>query len=283
MKRSRAMLLWAFIWVGVANVFSQRIVIDTVHSQILQRSVAVSIVIPEGLENTEKRPVFYLLHSWGGNHVMYFAEECELRQKANEFPCIIVTPSADTCWYVNTKGLPNSMYEDFMEKELFPFIDSKYKGDPLRQGIGGHSMGGYGALVIGLKNPERFKFVADLSGAISVPFEGVPVTPLVEPVMKSVEHVFGDGQSKVSKRNDVTRLAKRLKPSLRPFVYVAIGSLDEYDFLLKANREYAALLKSLGYRMHYQEMNAGHFTYDVLNQSLEFIAEKMREVGNTVD
>jgi len=36
---------------------------------------------------------------------------------------IIVTPYADTSWYVNSYSNANDKYEDFMTHELFNYID----------------------------------------------------------------------------------------------------------------------------------------------------------------
>ena len=49
---------------------------------------------------------------------------------------------------------------DYIEKELPKLIDENFPADMSRQSIMGHSMGGHGALTIGLRNPETFKAVS---------------------------------------------------------------------------------------------------------------------------
>lgn len=66
-------------------------------------------------------------------------------------------------FYVNATVAPwkkhYNMY-DYVTKELAEIVNSEFPGDPLRQGIFGHSMGGHGALTLGLKNPDVFTSIS---------------------------------------------------------------------------------------------------------------------------
>ena len=46
---------------------------------------------------------------------------------------------------------------DYVTQELQQVIFDNFPGDPERHGLTGHSMGGHGAITIGLRNPEMFK------------------------------------------------------------------------------------------------------------------------------
>ena len=63
-------------------------------------------------------------------------------------------------FYVNSSEAPWSkhyqMY-DYVTQELQEVISANFPGDADRHGLTGHSMGGHGALTIGLRNPELFK------------------------------------------------------------------------------------------------------------------------------
>lgn len=49
----------------------------------------------------------------------------------------------------------------YVTSELPILIDANFPADPMRQGIFGHSMGGHGALTIGLKNPgKRYRSIS---------------------------------------------------------------------------------------------------------------------------
>jgi S-formylglutathione hydrolase len=49
---------------------------------------------------------------------------------------------------------------DYVTRELPEAVFGAFPGDRARQGIFGHSMGGHGALTIGLKNPDRYRSIS---------------------------------------------------------------------------------------------------------------------------
>ncbi|WP_374314450.1 S-formylglutathione hydrolase [Dongia sp.] len=79
-------------------------------------------------------------------------------------------------FYVDATEAPWSrnwrMYS-YVTKELPALIAANYPVDEKRRGIFGHSMGGHGALVCGLKNPDLFKSVsafAPIANPINCPW-----------------------------------------------------------------------------------------------------------------
>jgi len=66
-------------------------------------------------------------------------------------------------FYVNATQPPWSphyrMY-DYIRDELVDVVNANLPVDPDRKSISGHSMGGHGALVIGVGNPERYRSVS---------------------------------------------------------------------------------------------------------------------------
>ncbi len=66
-------------------------------------------------------------------------------------------------FYLNATQAPwNHHYQmyDYLTRELPELLFSEFRGDAGRQGIFGHSMGGHGALTIGLKNPGTYRSVS---------------------------------------------------------------------------------------------------------------------------
>jgi len=55
----------------------------------------------------------------------------------------------------------------YITKELPGIIGGSFNADMTRQGICGHSMGGHGALTIGLKNPGKYKSISAFSPIVS--------------------------------------------------------------------------------------------------------------------
>ncbi len=55
----------------------------------------------------------------------------------------------------------------YIEEELTSVVAANFPADMSRQGIMGHSMGGHGALTIGLRNPGRFKSISAFAPIVS--------------------------------------------------------------------------------------------------------------------
>ncbi len=61
----------------------------------------------------------------------------------------------------------NFRMRSYIERELPELIEAKFPADPERQAISGHSMGGHGALTIGLRGSGRFRSVSAFSPIVS--------------------------------------------------------------------------------------------------------------------
>jgi S-formylglutathione hydrolase len=55
----------------------------------------------------------------------------------------------------------------YIERELPQVLAANFPGDMARQAITGHSMGGHGALTIGLRNPDRFRSISAFSPIVA--------------------------------------------------------------------------------------------------------------------
>ena len=63
-------------------------------------------------------------------------------------------------FYLNATAAPWSQHYhmyDYITAELPETLFRHFPGDPGRQGLTGHSMGGHGALIIGLRNADRYR------------------------------------------------------------------------------------------------------------------------------
>jgi len=66
-------------------------------------------------------------------------------------------------FYVDATQAPFAKHyqmRTYIETELPALIAAQFPADMSQQGIMGHSMGGHGALTIGLRNPDRFKSIS---------------------------------------------------------------------------------------------------------------------------
>lgn len=72
--------------------------------------------------------------------------------------------------YVNAAEAPWSEHyqmRTYIEEELPAIIAENFPADMSRQSITGHSMGGHGALTIGLRNADRFKSISAFSPIVN--------------------------------------------------------------------------------------------------------------------
>ena len=167
-----------------------------------------------------------------------------------------------------------------MTHELFNYIDKKYKTDAQRQAIGGFSMGGYGALLIGLKHPQRFKFIADISGPINAPCYNIPLTsssPL-NYVINTLRLSFGDEKTVISDNTNIFSLIKHITPSENIFIYMAVGKQDEFDFIIPQHKIFIQQLDKQKIKYQYLEFDGDHFDGKVFAASLPSLLNKLTEI-----
>lgn len=133
------------------------------------RDMKYNIFLPASYASSENQfPVLYLLHGLTGNFT-HWAEG--VIAHASDLDLIVVMPDAGNSWYVNwaqsDAGQKNN-WEDFVIKDLIGHVDANYRTIARREGraISGLSMGGYGAICLGLRHPDMFCSIGSQSGAL---------------------------------------------------------------------------------------------------------------------
>jgi S-formylglutathione hydrolase FrmB len=171
---SCAVAAFAFL---VAPAWASASTLDNilVPSAALGHPFAVSIYRPDGPAPSSGWPVLYLLHGLNGCYrdwPTFGAVQATLDRliAAHRIkPLVVVMPDAGNSWYVNSAeiGGPGN-FETAMLDDLPKAIeqDLPVRRDRGGRAIAGLSMGGFGALRLALKRPDRYDAVASLSGAI---------------------------------------------------------------------------------------------------------------------
>lgn len=158
----------------------------TMESKYLKKQMNFNVFLPEGYSSERKYPVLYMIHGYGGGANSWMPDLI-LEKKADELissgkiqPLIIVTPQMDNSWGINSAEFPsvigtpphNSLnkgrYEDYLCKELIPYIDSQFSTEKVREKrfIGGLSMGGYIALRTAFMHTDLFSKVGGHSPGV---------------------------------------------------------------------------------------------------------------------
>lgn len=151
-------------------------------STVTQTDMTFSVFVPDG---HGPFPVLWYLSGLTCTHANV-TEKGEYRKACSEHGIIFIAPDtsprgndvaddADAAYdfglgagfYVNATQPPFDAHyhmRDYIETELPALIAAEFPmADMSRQAMTGHSMGGHGALTIGLRNPERFKSISAFS------------------------------------------------------------------------------------------------------------------------
>jgi S-formylglutathione hydrolase FrmB len=217
--------------------------------------VSANVILPRGYAASNRRfPVLYLVDGYSGNYTAWVAKS-HIVQYAQKYEEIIFMPEyGATSWYVNSYVHPSMRWEDYMIKDVIPYVDSHYPTIASRAGraIVGDSMGGYGALMLGLKHANLFAAAASLSGTLRCA-EWDPAKIKIP----SLSEAFGPFDNPARAAVDPFKLVKTVPPALMPQIYFSIGEQDGAENL-GDNRAFAHLLAQLKIPYRYCEVPGGH-------------------------
>ena len=138
-----------------------------------------SVYVPPQAEQIGKLPVVWYLSGLTCTHANV-TEKGEYRRACAELGLIFVAPDTSprgdgvpddeaydfgqgAGFYVDATEEPyaaNYRMYSYITEELPALIAANFPADMERQGITGHSMGGHGALTIGLRNPGRYRSIS---------------------------------------------------------------------------------------------------------------------------
>jgi S-formylglutathione hydrolase FrmB len=278
---------------ALAQPSSSRVSCESISSAILGRAVEYCVALPAGYEQGAGRyPVLYFLHglfedarSWSEHSGLLTWDSLMSEGKIGKF--IVVMPDGGKSFYVNSFD-GHERYEDFFIQELVPLIDHKYRTIASREarGISGLSMGGYGALHLGMKHPAVFGSASAHSAALiakiptPLPTDGrwgFYARVLQEPFGAPLNQAYFDANNPLTLARHPERFAG-LK------LYFDCGDQDRYGFDAGA-QELDAILSSKGFPHQFVLRPGNHgwsYLDEYLHFSLEFHSQVFREAGATL-
>ena len=163
---------------GTQGVYSHR-------SEATGTQMTFSVFVP-GHEDGAKLPVLWYLSGLTCTHANV-TEKGEYRAACAEHGIVFVAPDTSprgddvpddeefdfgkgASFYVDATQEPWARHyqmRTYVERELPALIAEEFPVDMERQSITGHSMGGHGALTVGLRNADRFRSVSAFSPVVS--------------------------------------------------------------------------------------------------------------------
>lgn len=226
--------------------------VDTsVYSNVLRQDVHLDLFLPnDRLDHPIKKPrgVIYFMHGLGSSEKQ-FREYTAANRYARENHMAMVYVSAPQSFYNDMKyGLK---YYTYITEELPQLLSSLYNLNFPREKtfIAGLSMGGYGALRIGLSRPDIFGAVAAFSGACDIRgmARRLKEAGKLEGDSASFLPVFGE-DLKISDEQDIFCLVKKvsqLPKEQQPRIFTCCGKQDDLVDLYNQNRRLKDYIQSL--------------------------------------
>src|SRR5229473_1004722 len=157
-----------------------------VHSKALENNKlgdpadqTVAVYLPPSYKTSpaKRYPVLYLLHGFDSNIRSWTShgyQDMNLQDSMDALiaagavrEMIVVVPNGRNAYlgsfYTNSKV--TGRWEDFIVQDVVSYVDNHYRTVPRAEsrGIAGHSMGGYAAIMMGMKHPEVFSAVYAMS------------------------------------------------------------------------------------------------------------------------
>ena len=228
------------------------------YSYTLGMSMQMNVILPQPKDKESSQtdiPVLYLLHGRGDDHSAWL-RYTSIERYANQYNLAVIMPSTHLGFY--TDMALGNRYWTFISEELpeichsfFPQL-SKRREDTFAAGL---SMGGYGALKLGLRKPERFSAIASLSGSVDV--YSRTLTFINTKNESYWTQIFGDVAQIAGSDNDLFAVASKLAMSDQPKPKVFMWCGTE-DFLYEYNVAMKNHLSNLSFDLTYEESPGDH-------------------------
>jgi S-formylglutathione hydrolase len=157
-----------------------------VHSKALENNKLgdsadqpVAVYLPASYKTSpaKRYPTLYLLHGFDSNIRSWTSrgyQDMNLQDSMDALiasgavrEMIVVVPNGRNAYLGSfyTNSTVTGKWEDFILQDLVSYVDTHYRtvARPESRGIAGHSMGGYAAIMMGMKHPQVFSAVYAMS------------------------------------------------------------------------------------------------------------------------
>lgn len=201
------------------------------------RNVTIYLPPSYAADSARQFPVVYFLHDFGAHSddpitaIKPFADRLAAVQGFSE--PIIVTPDAAT---MKKSSMYSNGWDAFIAEDLVAYIDGHYRtlAKRISRGLAGQSMGGYGALRIGMKRPDVFSSIYSMSACCLNGVDSTPEAKTIAPLS----------------------MLEQNAPNLKKLYSIAIdiGTKDE---ALATNRQLHDALRRLYIPHYYEEYDGG--------------------------
>lgn len=234
-----------------------------IFSPTLKYNTHIKVIFPdvssESMPMISGKPsVLYLLHGLSDN-ASAWTRFTRLEYYAKKYNFIVIMPDAARSFYTDMRmGMP---YFTYFADELPETIGAWFRIPTEREKtfIAGLSMGGYGAVKIGLNRPERFGGVATFSGVLNteVLFQSDKLLPPEDRLMfdGEVQAIYGQRDNLRDEDTPIELVKKLSSEPNRPRLLQCCGT---EDFLYTDNIAFKTAAETAGYGHKYMEWSGAH-------------------------
>ncbi len=210
------------------------------YSNALIRTTSFKVLIPNDprdgapFADTEDMKTLFILHGYTGNAFNWVPDEVTAKHKF-----AIVMPTGENSFYLDAEA-SGQKYQTMVGVELVDYMRRTFHlcRKPEDTFIAGFSMGGYGALHLGLAYPDTFGKIGALSSAL-LPHGIAHMKPGTGNGTANYEYYhtwFGDLETVEERDTNCEVQIKNLKAAGKkiPEMYICCGT---EDFLIRPNRQ----------------------------------------------
>jgi S-formylglutathione hydrolase len=227
------------LMLGAAAQAQPRLESVQVETRLVPSPARYSVLLPAGYDPAKgPYPVVLMLHGGDGDNgfLARMRPIVEQAWAAGELPpAVIVTPDAHRSLYMDYRD-GSQKWETWIVSEMMPDLRRRYavSSDPRRTVVTGISMGGLGALRLGLDHPEVFGGLAALEPGIepALSFDDVKMRNRFQRDDAFFKSIFGDPVDKAFWRRAnpanmvIDNRAKIVGSGLQ--IYLEVGDRDMF-------------------------------------------------------
>src|SRR5689334_22189692 len=152
-------------------------------SRALAGATTYNVILPDAEKvGPGPYPVLLQLHGRYDDHRSWL-EKSKLWVYVEPLPLIVVLADGHNFWWSNLAPELDLRYEDLLVEDLPAHVAANFPARPGRWAIGGLSMGGFGAIRVGLKHPDKFCSIYAHSSAIRTQAQLAEWLPTVPPAV----------------------------------------------------------------------------------------------------
>jgi putative tributyrin esterase len=239
-----------------SHFFSDALGMQVSAHVIIPQATARQIGVCDG-QSRDRYPTLYLLHGLSDDHSIWLRRTAIERYAAAK-NLAVVMPAVGRSFYQDMHS--GGRYWTYVSEELPRLMEGFFPLSNAREDrfAVGLSMGGYGAIRLGLAHTARYAAVASLSGALDMERRAEEAGREGSALSKAeLVAMFGPELKVAGTPADLVQLAREARRAggSMPAVYIACGM---EDFIIRDSRKFHAELDELGIAHEYHESPGEH-------------------------